>query len=175
MSRTIDIQKARLKFPRVCVVCLAPSAQDFTIQHTARYGRSSMTVMVSVPMCELDYQNAMHKSLAERLVGRAGVLLGLAAWVAASYLLMVHWADTGQENLILNLFSASIFGFGLFLILWALISVGLAPVFADPESKQARNAVRITRYWPKDQYLRLEFQNESLAETVAKESNTGQP
>jgi hypothetical protein len=46
----------------------------------------------------------------------------------------------------------------------------VAPLFAEPESKEARNAVRITHYWPSNQVVRLKFQNEQLAEIVEKTS-----
>ncbi len=46
--------------------------------------------------------------------------------------------------------------------------MAIAPRFAVPESKEARNAVRITHYWPKDKFVRLAFENEQLAEIVQK-------
>jgi len=172
MSRSIDIQKPRLKFPPVCAVCLAPAAQVFKLQRTLTYGRRSFTLWVPVPMCEPHLEKALRKSPAERLIGWLGTLGGLLAWAVTTGMLFSLWAGSGQGNLILNLFSAGFFGFGVFLIVWGSISYWLAPLFADGESKEARKAVQIKRYWPKDQYIRLEFQNEPLAEMVEKESQS---
>jgi len=59
---------------------------------------------------------------------------------------------------------------GLFLTLWAATTFWLASSFASSDAKQARNAVRLTHYWPKDQFIRLDFENEQLAEMVERES-----
>ena len=83
-------------------------------------------------------------------------------------MLFVRWQGTGANNIILKLLAGGVFGAGIFLIVWAVFALSVAPLFAEPESKEARNAVRMTHYWPKDQIVRLEFQNEQLAEIVEK-------
>jgi hypothetical protein len=95
-----------------------------------------------------------------------GILVGLFAAV----ILMLRWQGAGADNIILKLFAGGIFGFGIFLIVWAVIALSVAPLFAEPESKEARNSVRITHYWPSNQVVRLKFQNEQLAEIVEKTS-----
>ena len=42
----------------------------------------------------------------------------------------------------------------------------IAPLFAVPESKEARGAVKIVRFQPWDQMVQLEFRNESFAESL---------
>jgi len=83
-------------------------------------------------------------------------------------MLILHWQGTGQGNIPLNLFVGEIFGIGMYLIVWAVVSLSIAPLFAEHDSKEARNAVRITHYWPKDQFVRLTFEQEQLAEIVKK-------
>jgi hypothetical protein len=119
-------------------------------------------------MCELHFEAASFKGTAERLVGTLGVIGGILAGLFAAIILMVRWQGTGEGNLILNLFAGGVFGIGIFLIVWAVVALSVAPLFAQRESKEARNAVRITHYWPRNQIVRLDFQNEQLAEMVGK-------
>jgi len=109
---------------------------------------------------------ASFKGTAEKLVGTLGVIGGILAGLFAAIVLLVRWRGTGEGNLILKLFAGGVFGLGIFLIVWAVVALSVAPLFAEPESKEARNAVRITRYWPSDKVVQLEFQNEQLAEIV---------
>ena len=55
-------------------------------------------------------------------------------------------------------------------MVWAVVALWLAPMFADRESKEARGAVRIVQVSPRAEVLRLEFMNEQLAEIVQKEN-----
>jgi hypothetical protein len=57
---------------------------------------------------------------------------------------------------------------GAFAIFWWIVSASIAPLFASSHSKEARNAVRITGYWPQNQIVQLEFIHESLAELLQK-------
>jgi len=148
---------------------MSPASKQYELERIFSYGRSkSYTVKVSVPMCELHFEAASFKGTAERLVGILGVIIGIFAGLIAVIILLTHWVSTGERNIILNLFAGGVFGLGVFIMVWAGISFWLAPLFAVPESKEARNAVKITQYWPKDQFVQLEFQNESLAEIVQK-------
>jgi hypothetical protein len=117
-------------------------------------------------MCEQHFQVASFKGPAERLVGFIGVGLGILTGLFATIMLFLHWRGTGQGNILLNLFAGGVLGIGIFLIVWAVVSLSIAPLFAETESKEARNAVQITHYWPKDQFVRLKFENEQLAEIV---------
>jgi hypothetical protein len=117
-------------------------------------------------MCESHFQTASYKGTAEKLMGTLAMVSGILAGFFAAIVLFVRWA--GAENILLKLFAGGVFGLGIFLIVWAVIALSVAPLFAEPESKEARGAVKITHYWPKEQVVRLEFQNEQVAETVKK-------
>jgi uncharacterized membrane protein len=117
-------------------------------------------------MCQGHFEAASYKGPAERIVGILGVGIGILVGIAAMTVLILRWHGTGEGNILLNLFAGGVFGIGMFLIVWAIISLSIAPLFAERESKEARNAVRITHYWPKDQFVRLSFENEQLAEIV---------
>lgn len=166
MTKTIDAQLSQLRFPMTCVVCMSPATKLFKLEKIFTYGRQSYTVSVEVPMCNQHFEAASFKGTAERLVGTLGVVIGILFGLFAAIMLILRWRGTGEGNIFLNLSVAGIFGLGMFLIVWAVISLSLAPHFADPASKEARNAVRITHYWPKDQFVRLSFENEQLAEIV---------
>ena len=170
MPKTIDVPLLQVRFPATCVVCLSPASKSYELDKTFTYGRRSYTVKVSVPMCETHFQAASFKGIAEKLVGTLGVITGILAGLLAAIILMLRWRGTGEGNIILNLFAGGVFGIGIFLIVWAVVALSIAPLFAEPESKEARNAVRITHYWPKDQIVRLEFQDEQLAEITEQTS-----
>ena len=121
-------------------------------------------------MCDPHFEAAGFKGSAEKLVGTLGAIGGILAGLFAAVILMLRWQGTGADNIILKLFAGTIFGLGIFLIVWAVMAPSIAPLFAEPESKEARNAVRITHYWPANQVVRLEFENEQLAEIVEKTS-----
>jgi hypothetical protein len=118
-------------------------------------------------MCDPHFEAASFKGTAEKLVGTLGIIGGILTGLFAAVILMLRWQGTGADNIILKLFAGGIFGAGIFLIVWAVMALSVAPLFAERESKEARNAVTITHYWPKDQVVRLKFQNEQLAEIVA--------
>ena len=166
MSKAIDVQLTQVRFPATCVVCMSPASREYKLQKIFTFGRRSYTVTLNVPMCDLHFESASFKGTAEKLIGKIGVAVGILAGLIATVMLLTHWQGTGQGNIILNLFAGGVFGIGIFLILWAMISLSVAPLFAEPASKEARNAVKMTRYWPKDQFVRLEFENEQLAEIV---------
>jgi hypothetical protein len=146
---------------------MSPAAKQYLLEKTFSMGRRSYTIKVNVPMCDPHFEAASFKGSAEKLVGTLGVVGGILAGLFAAVILMVRWQGTGADNIILKLFAGSIFGLGIFLIVWAVMALSVAPLFAERESKEARNAVTITHYWPKDQVVRLKFQNEQLAEIVA--------
>lgn len=171
MSKAIDVPLSQVRFPSTCVVCMSPGSKQYPLEKTFTMGRRSYTVKVSVPMCDLHFEAASFKSIAEKLIGTLGVISGILIGLFAAVILMVRWQGTGEGNIILNLFAGGVFGLGIFLIVWAVIALSVAPLFAASESKEARNAVRIRHYWPKDQIVRLAFQNEQLAEIVEKTSD----
>lgn len=164
MSKSFDVLLSQVRFPTSCVVCLTPAARQYLLEKTFSMGRRSYTVKVDVPMCDTHFQAASFKGTAEKLVGALAVIGGALAGFFAAVVLFIRWE--GAENIILKLFAGGIFGLGIFLIVWAVIALSVAPLFAEPESKEARNAVKITHYWPREQAVRLEFQNEQVAEIV---------
>ena len=168
MSKATDVPLSQLRLPSTCVVCMSPASKHYPLEKIFSMGRRSYTVKVNVPMCDLHFQSASFKGTVEKLVGKLAVIGGILAGLFAAIILFVRWEGNGANNIILKLFGGGVFGLGIFLIVWALIALSVAPLFAEPESKEARNAVRITHYWPKDQIVRLEFQNEQLAEIVEK-------
>ena len=166
MSRTVDVPLSQLRIPNTCVVCLSPASKEYQLEKIFTVGRRSYTVKLNVPMCEQHFGSANFKGKAERMISRLGLIVGVLSGLLVTILLLLYWRNTGQGNPILNVMAGGALGLGLFLIVWALISLMIAPWFAEPTSKWARHAVRITRYWPREQFVRLEFQNERLAETV---------
>ena len=166
MSKSIDVYLSRLNFPPTCVVCMSPASKRYDLQKIFSQGRQSYTVKVGVPMCDQHFEAASFKGTAERLMETLAIIGGIIAGIFAAILLFVRWVPTESDSLILKLFMGGIVGFGVFIMIWWIIASGLAPLFADPGSKEARNAVIITRYWPRDQAARLEFKNEQLAEIV---------
>lgn len=168
MSKSIDVQLSQLRFPATCVVCMSPALKEYKLQKTFTYGRRSFTVTVTVPMCEQHFNAASSKGPAERFVGMLGVIGAIPVGIFATVMLITYWQGTGQGNIPLNLLVGGIFGIGMALIVWAVVSLSIAPLFAEQDSKEARNAVRITHYWPKDQFVRLTFEQEQLAEIVQK-------
>lgn len=168
MTRSIDVLLNQLHFPMTCVVCMSPATQHYKLQKIFTFGRRSVTVTADVPMCERHHQAAGFKGTAERLIGILGIIFGAFAGLFTTGALLVYWHNTGENNILLNLVAGGVTGLGAFLILWAIITLTIAPLFADRESKEARNAVRITRFWPREQVVRLMFENDQLAEIVQK-------
>jgi len=167
MSKSVDVKLAQFKFPSMCVVCMSPSSKYFGIEQVYTYGRKTYRMKVDVPMCEQHYQAASFKSTVEKVVEKFVALgCGALAGVAAMIVLILRWV--GDNSLILKLFMGSIMGFGAFVMVWWVISSFVAPLFATRESKEARNAVKITLHSPITQVTRLEFANEQLAEMLQK-------
>ena len=166
MAKALDVFLSQVRFPPTCVVCMSPASKEYPLEKTFTMGRRSYTVKVEVPMCDTHFEAASFKGTAEKLVGTLGVVAGILVGLFAAIMMIVRWQGAGDGNIILQLIAAGVFGIGIFLIVWAVFSLSIAPLFAEPESKEARNAVRITGYWPKDQVVRLDFKNEPLAEIV---------
>ena len=162
----MDIHLSQLRFPPTCVVCMSPASKEYKLQKIFTFGRRSYTLTINIPMCDLHFQSASFKGTAEKSVAKLGIIAAIVSGVLVTGTLLVYWQQTGQGNTFLNLIPAGILGLGIFLILWAIISLSVAPLFAEAASKEARRAVRMTRYWPKDQFVRLEFQNKQLADIV---------
>ena len=160
MSKTVKVKLSRLKFPSTCVVCMSPASRSYEMLSTFRHAtRKRSYVKIHVPMCGQHFEAVRFKSTAEKLVGVLGIFGGIGAWFATLEILL--WM-TGHENLLTKVFVS----FGASIAAWALIAGGLASRFAEPASQEARNAVRILNYAPKDDDVWLEFNNESFAEML---------
>lgn len=172
MARRIIFNGVEIGFPTACVVCQQPSQSDYKISKIFSYGNRTITVTLPVPMCPEHYAMAMHKGPAEQTVGRIGLGLGALFGLAAAIALLVYWSNTGQGSLVTNILLALVLAAGIFLIFWVLFAFWIAPLFAMPDQKAARNAVKIRRYWPSSQQLQLEFYNEQIANRVV-QANQG--
>jgi hypothetical protein len=166
MSKVIDVHLSQVRFPSSCAVCTAPSTKRYELRHIVVSRRKSYTVKLNVPMCEGHFQSATHRGTAESLLDKLGLMVGALTGLAVIIFSLGYWQATEGENALLSLFVGSIFGLAIFLLLWAGISRAAAPRFATTASKEARYAVRFRRYWPQDQFVRLEFQDEELADIV---------
>ena len=149
---------------------MSPASKQYEVNQVYSRGSGSATVRINVLMCRSHFEAASAKNSAERLVGALGVIVGILAGIAALIILIMRWVPTGNDSVILKLFIGSIVGFGVFIMVWAVVALWLAPMFADRESKEARGAVRIVQVSPRAEVLRLEFMNEQLAEIVQKEN-----
>jgi hypothetical protein len=140
---------------------MSSSSKQYSIEQVFSYGRKKYNVKVEVPMCQPHYEAASHKGPIERLIGCLGVAGGVLIGILAVVILMLHW--DGDGGILAKLFVGAIFGFGMFILAWWIIAVLIAPLFAAPESKEARSTVRIVRFQPWDQMVQLEFRNEQMA------------
>jgi hypothetical protein len=149
---------------------MSPASKQYGVSQVFSRGTGSATVHINVPMCSTHFEAASASNSAEKIVTTCGVIVGILAGIAALIILILRWVPTGNDSMILKLFIGSIVGFGIFIMVWALFTFWLAPMFATRESKEARNAVRIVLVSPNAEILRLEFMNEGLAEIVQKEN-----
>jgi hypothetical protein len=168
--KVIRIQGRQVKFPPVCVICFQTSKKVFDLERTFTYGRRSILINLAVPMCEEHFNLASTKSKGEKLIARAGLIVGILTGLLAAGGLAVYWFTTNQGSAFLNILIASFIGLGFFLIVWAASAFWLAPVFAATEIKAIRNAVRIKNYWPASDVLELEFASGETAALFIREN-----
>ncbi len=164
MPKSILVPLKQIHFPRTCVVCLSPASKEYSIQQVFTYGRRSYTVNVDVPMCAAHFAEASYKSPVERTIGCLGIGMGILAGIAAGILLFVRWKGSG--GLLLKLFMSTLVAFGFFILVWWLLAIVIAPMFAARGSKEVRNTVRITRYLAGEQVVELAFENDQMAQLV---------
>jgi hypothetical protein len=153
MTHMIKIVGTEVKFPQECAVCSRSTEKTYRIEHTFSFGRGTVPISLAIPLCPEHLAVAKSKSPAERLCERLGLFGGIAAG------LLVSWLASGQGLLLVTVLS----GLGVFLIVWTATRFWLAPVFASPETKAARNSVHLKKYWPASNELELELSNERLA------------
>lgn len=162
MSRSSLMPLSEIRFPPACVVCNSPASREYAIEQVFSHGRRHYTVKVEVPMCQSHFEAASHKGPLEKMFGCLGVAGGIVAGILGVVVLLLRWE--GDGGLLAKIFMSGIFGFGMFILTWWIVASLLAPLFAVPESKEARGAVKIVRFQPWDQMVQLEFRNDSIAE-----------
>ncbi len=172
MSRAIDVKFQDLKFPPSCAVCLSPAARSYSLKRVFSYGRGrrSFTVKIDVPMCELHFAAALYRSPIEKLAGWLALILSIVTGSEAAFTLLRYWSATGQGSLVIDLLAGGVISLGIFLLVWVILITWLVPLAAAPESKKARDAVRIVRFGLRDQLVRLMIANDQLAEMIVSES-----
>jgi hypothetical protein len=167
MSKSIMVPLSQVQFPSACVVCMSPAPKQYQIQQIFTFGKSSYTVAVDVPMCDPHFAAASFKGTAERLTEILGIVAGGLAGILAAVLLFLRWE--GDVHWFFKILGGALFGFGIFLLVWWMIAMVIAPHLATPESKEARNAVKITRFLPGEQMVRLDFKNEQMSDEMQKQ------
>ena len=118
-------------------------------------------------MCPTHHTVAVQRSSTEKLLSRAGGVLGAIAGVILAGLLLSYWSTSGTGTSMLNVLLAFVIAIGVFLIVWIAIRTWIAPLLAGTEGKAARRAVRIEKYWPTRNVLRLRFENSEFADMFA--------
>lgn len=162
MPKAIDIHLSHLRFPSNCVVCPSPASQAYELRKSLIRKHKSYTVKVNVPMCDLHFRWARFFGIAEKGIRTFGIIAAILAGVFIIVLLRVYGEGAGR----VDLFAAGLLGLGTVLSFWTIVSLALVPFLAIPASGHAHRAVRLRRYWPEDQFVRLEFQDEQLADVV---------
>ena len=145
--RKVQVYRNGLFFDARCVACGEPSAGEYAVSRVFMSGRQGMPVGVLAPLCARHLALARAKSPAEVWVGRAGLALGIFAWLVTALGLPVYWRGASQPVNVGAVLLAVFLGAGFFLICWVGAMAWAAPRFASAESKAARNAVALTRYW----------------------------
>ncbi|HRA55399.1 MAG TPA: hypothetical protein PLQ83_17200 [Thermoflexales bacterium] len=109
----------------------------------------------------------MTKNATEQLLGRIGLILGVVAGAGVVAGLFWFWSQRGQNLVAANYLALAVLGAGMFYLVLRLFTGVIAPRYADPDAKSARNAVRITRYSALSRQLRVEIMNDSVAAAIA--------
>ena len=166
MPSSLTAKLSQLKFPPVCVVCMSSAVREYELEKIFTYGRRSHTVRMKVPMCDTHAEAASFKGPAEKFMGNFAIIGGILCGFFAATLLIMRWV--GQVGIVAKIFGGALFGVGTFIIIWWVVTASIAPLFATPQSKEARSAVQIAMYWPKDEIVRLNIKNDRLAELIQK-------
>ena len=167
MTKILTFKGLDIVFPYFCMVCQQPAEKQYTVSKTFFYGKRSITINQTIPLCSQHHAIANTKSSTEIIVERLGVIIGILTGMEVTGGLLWYWTRTEEGNIFINIFLASVVGIGFFLISWTAISLLLSPVFAGADSKLVRESLKIRRYWPGSGEVQLEFANESCADMVA--------
>lgn len=167
MQNKVTLHGVDVKFPPICLACLAPAQKQYNIDRTFSYGKSSMTVTIPIPLCEAHHTLAVSRSSAEKTVGNVGLVLGLLSGAGVAYTLWNMWSKNPNNNQPTLIFLAGFFGISALIILWSIFSFWLAPMFGSREAKKVRNVMKIRRFWPAKYDVQLEFTDPNTARLVA--------
>ena len=167
MQNKVTLHGVDVKFPPLCLVCLAPSQKQYQIERTFSLGKSSMTVTIPIPLCEAHNTLAVSRSSTEKGIERTGLALGLIAGAAVAYTLWNMWSTNPNNSQTTLIFLAGFFGLSAVLILWAIFAFWIAPMFGSKEAKQVRNVMKIRHFWPAKYDVQLEFTDPKIAQMVA--------
>lgn len=164
MSRRFSILYEQINFLPVCVVCTAQSGDKlFPVEKTFIFGRRAVPITVKVPMCPDHFTLASARSTAQKWVESAGVVLGVLIGLGFAAGLIAYWSASGQEIFIFTIILALFLGAGFFLIVWIATVSWFAPNFSAPATIAVRSAVKLTKFWPNDEVLELEFNDDRTA------------
>ena len=167
MSTSLTVKGTQVDFPPVCVQCQQPAEATFEVSRSVRFRKRTVTVRLAVPMCATHHAMAMTKNATEQLLGRIGLILGVVAGAGVVAGLFWFWSQRGQNLVAATHIALAVLGAGMFYLVLRLFTGVIAPRYADPDAKSARNAVRITRYSALSRQLRVEIMNDSVAAAIA--------
>lgn len=181
--KLVRVQAEEIRFPPICAVCLRPAEHTFPLERTFSfyaaipleqtvYLRRPLVVRTEMPLCPVHHAEAMQKSTAERIVEKAGLVMGMAAGLAVGGGLFAKWTFEQQGNSVMNLLLAAVMGIGFFLIVWLATAHWLAPEFVGKATRKARNAVRFTGYWPSSGVWQFEVMNDAWADLLMRENES---
>jgi hypothetical protein len=166
--KRVRIQTKEIRFPPICAVCLRPAEHTFPLEQTV-YLQRPLVVRADVPLCSIHYAEARRKSSVERIVERAGLVMGIATGLTVGGGLFAMWTFEQQGNSIVNPLLAAFMGIGFFLIVWLATVHWLAPEFASKVTRKVRNAVRFTGYWTPGIW-QFEVMNNEWADLLIREN-----
>jgi hypothetical protein len=167
MPKRLRFKNVKVSFPAVCFVCQQPAGERYDVSRVFYLGNRSVNVTVPMPLCADHFAVASTKSPTEKLLGRIGLVLGAVVGLALAIGLVAYWRSSDEGSLLMHLALGSFMGLGAFLVVWSLQTFVVAPIFASPQSKAARNALKIARYWHNTGQIELEFANEKVAEMIS--------
>jgi hypothetical protein len=111
--KRVRIQTKEIRFPPICAVCLRPAEHTFPLEQTV-YLQRPLVVRADVPLCSIHYAEARRKSSVERIVERAGLVMGIATGLTVGGGLFAMWTFEQQGNSIVNPLLAAFMGIGFF-------------------------------------------------------------
>lgn len=172
MSRSVTLPLTRDKygdgnvpadrFPAKCVVCLASATKEYMLMKVfSRYRGATIAVKAYIPMCDEHFAKASFKKPAEKLLGGVGALVVAVIIGLLTGIMLIQFVEPGPDR-------NQLVGFVAFstAVLASGIMFFLSPFFADPASKQVRNAVKITSYDFGNHTVRLDFEQDQIANSL---------